>query len=496
MNKPFYPPFVAVVPLLALYAQNSSLFPIEQLWRPAAGCLLVVVFLWVLAGLIGRSLEAGAMFSAVMIAGLTTFGFVRKLFPVEIPPAVYVIAIIALAIAAAIKVRATEIFNFFGLALFAISAGNIAIRILSSQRIVAVNHTEIHSTIIQREKPDIFYIILDGYGRSDALKRSLGYDNSAFIKALKDRGFFVAEKARANYCQTELSLASSLNLDLIPRLLPEISKKEKDRHPLDELIARPLLAEKLKAYGYRFYAITTGFPAISFPDSNLEYAARGGLSLLESAFLDQTPLRGEPRAIESQFLMRRDWLNDGIDTIGQLAGQSNEPRFVFAHILAPHPPFVFMANGDVVKHRGMFGYYDGSDYFSRGSTREQYRTGYSNQAEYISRRILASLDKLLNRPGPKPIIVLQGDHGSKLNLDQDSLERTDVSECFPNLNAYFVPQTIRAKLYDKITPVNSFRIILSGLFGENLPLREDRNWYSRFPAPYDFTDVTDKIVLP
>ena len=40
--------------------------------------------------------------------------------------------------------------------------------------------------------PDIYYIILDSYGRSDLLASNLQYDNSAFISDLEKMGFYVA----------------------------------------------------------------------------------------------------------------------------------------------------------------------------------------------------------------------------------------------------------------------------------------------------------------
>ena len=48
-------------------------------------------------------------------------------------------------------------------------------------------------------RPDIYYIILDGYARSDILQEIYNYDNSDFIDALKSRGFYVAEDSRSNY---------------------------------------------------------------------------------------------------------------------------------------------------------------------------------------------------------------------------------------------------------------------------------------------------------
>jgi hypothetical protein len=127
------------------------------------------------------------------------------------------------------------------------------------------------------------------------------------------------------------------------------------------------------------------------------------------------------------------------------------------------------------------------------STRADYRNGYIGQATYIGKQILNCLDAILESDGPKPVILIQGDHGSKMRLDQESLERTDINECFPNLSSFYVPESVRTRLYDGITPVNTFRVLFDGLFGENYPLLPDKSWYSTFPKPYDFTDVTGKI---
>ena len=54
-------------------------------------------------------------------------------------------------------------------------------------------------------KPDIYYIILDGYSRDDTLQDFFDYDNSQFLKALEDMGFYVARCSQSNYAQTQLS---------------------------------------------------------------------------------------------------------------------------------------------------------------------------------------------------------------------------------------------------------------------------------------------------
>ena len=83
--------------------------------------------------------------------------------------------------------------------------------------------------------PDIYYIILDGYGRSDVLKNEYGYDNSDFLNALRDLGFTVSECSQSNYAQTQMSLASSLNFNYIDVLSDRFVPGSDDRTGLDRI---------------------------------------------------------------------------------------------------------------------------------------------------------------------------------------------------------------------------------------------------------------------
>jgi len=44
---------------------------------------------------------------------------------------------------------------------------------------------------ITPSSPDIYYIILDAYTRTDVMKDKLGYDNNSFVNSLQDMGFYV-----------------------------------------------------------------------------------------------------------------------------------------------------------------------------------------------------------------------------------------------------------------------------------------------------------------
>lgn len=48
-------------------------------------------------------------------------------------------------------------------------------------------------------------------------------------------------------------------------------------------------------------------------------------------------------------------------------------------------------------------------------------------------------------------------------------------------------------LYDTITPVNTFRVLLTAYFGADYELLDDRSYFSRLKLPYSFLDATDTI---
>jgi len=121
---------------------------------------------------------------------------------------------------------------------------------------------------VSHQPPDIYYIILDGYGRSDILKSEFGYDNSDFLNSLRDQGFFVADCAQSNYAQTQLSLASSLNFNYIDALSDRFAPGSDDRTGLDALIHHGLVRQSLEKAGYTTVAFATGFLATELSDAD------------------------------------------------------------------------------------------------------------------------------------------------------------------------------------------------------------------------------------
>jgi hypothetical protein len=64
---------------------------------------------------------------------------------------------------------------------------------------------------------------------------------------------------------------------------------------------------------------------------------------------------------------------------------------------------------------------------------------------------------------------------------------------FKILSAYYLPNGGEKYIYDGISPVNTFRVIINAYFGGQLELLQDKSYYSNYIVPFSFMDVTDKI---
>jgi hypothetical protein len=165
------------------------------------------------------------------------------------------------------------------------------------------------------------------------------------------------------------------------------------------------------------------------------------------------------------------------------------PKFIFAHIVSPHPPFVFDAHGRPVDPSRSYTLGDGDDY--RGS-REEYLRGYAAQVQFVNRQVEAVIDTILSNSRTPPVIVIQGDHGPGSSLDWDTPDRTCLWERTSILNAYYLPGKTTEALYPSISPVNTFRLVLNTYFDTGLNLLPDHTYYTSHRLPRRFIEITTR----
>jgi len=343
--------------------------------------------------------------------------------------------------------------------------------------------------------PDVYYIVLDAYGRQDTLRDLFGYDNSELLNSLRAMGFYVADDSRSNYAQTELSLLSSLEFDYLQTL----GHDQCGQCPRWARIRNSAIVRTLSGLGYKVIALESGYNGTEWYDADIylstsmSSASRlqlvGGTNSFEAllirtsiglAILDsldvlpdslQTIERG-PHDRRRQLLL---FQFDQLSRIPQIPG----PKFIFAHILAPHSPYVFGPDGAAITPDPASLEEDtSSPEWLAAETR-----GYPLQLGYVNKRILEAVRHILETSEQPPVIILQGDHGPWMNL---------IPARMQILNAYYLPGEGDNQLYPSISPVNSFRVVLDRYFDAGLPLLEDISYYSTYYQPYDFEVVPNQ----
>jgi hypothetical protein len=335
-------------------------------------------------------------------------------------------------------------------------------------------------------RPDIYYIIVDAYARADILKEVFGFDNSTFLSPLENNGFYVADKSVSNYPQTALSLASSLNFMYLDDVANYIGTYSADRTPLELMIADNRVFELLRNNEYTIIAFESGYgpTQLTNADRYLSPTSWWTPSEFQEALIALTPLRISPKT-GSDF--RRDRILYAFDHIAD-ATQVDGPTFTFAHITAPHFPFIFDAKGKPIEPPRGLGSRDDYEY-------DEYIEGYRNQLTFVTNRLEATLDAILTKSADPPIIIVQSDHGPAADLAEDwNVERSHVAERMSILNVYYFPDQDYKDLYKSITPVNTFRVIFNNFFGTNYQLLEDRSFFASWVSPYRFTEVTEQVL--
>lgn len=365
--------------------------------------------------------------------------------------------------------------NILGTALLLFPLLQIAwyqIRFRSAITPITDSDTQLIAIDTNSNKPDIYYIILDAYTRDDTMLSFYEFDNTPFLETLEDRGFYVAHCSQSNYARTNLSLASTLNLNFIQDIYDQ-----KQTSGLAKLVQNNLVRKKLEKLGYSVVAFETIYIPTRWEDATIYYTfdqskllkgfsefeamftrTTGALILLDidtilKARLQTLTDEGPKRERYDRNLYNLDLLID----VPPIPG----PKFVFAHINVPHKPYIFDKNGGFL------------------ADQKEYIPGYREQVMYINNRIITIIDNIFSKSEQLPIIILQGDHGG--GETKGDFRRMHI------LNAYYLPEGGAQRLYPTITPVNTFRLIFDFYFGSNYGLLPDISYYSPSRDNFNFT---------
>lgn len=346
-------------------------------------------------------------------------------------------------------------------------------------------------------QPDVYYLLVDGLGQPAFVERTFKFPRHLLTHQLQKQGFRVLENSRANYPQTALSSAATLNMLSIPDVLEITDPESRDRRPLARVVSHSRVARAFQESGYNLITFPSGYPLtrLAHPEHRLEPTLKPsfvGYYVLADGFLPLIqPLLGKGPA-ELSFSLRRGRLNFIFDHLPNAREKVDpgEPIFVFAHILAPHPPFVFDLEGNPQPSRARFTYGDGNDWHSvHDPDGIPYHRLWTGQAIHVMNRLNEAVQQILAQSPNPPVIIIQGDHGPGSQTHWDSVGGTNHDERFGIFNAWYVPPGVDLPLQDDMTSINTFPLLFNGLFGTDLPLSENRHWFARMKEPYKFFEV-------
>ena len=338
--------------------------------------------------------------------------------------------------------------------------------------------------------PDIYVIVLDGYARQDVLQNIYQYSNSEFIGQLEKRGFYVANHSHSNYVQTPFAMASFWNFDY---LRPWDSSYDYGEY-LFQSIESNRVFPTLEEVGYTTVSFEGASRFTQIKKSDVYLSNFLPLNEFESLLFTDSPL--EPIStifnlgisIPNYDTHRQRILYD-LKTLKDIPASIPGPKIVYAHMLLPHPPYVFKQNGDPIDPSRPYGIWDGNEY--RGD-REEYWKGYREQVIFANKEILKVIDAILTNSKTPPVILVMGDHGPASMFNWNFETPGCLWERTGNLYAMLLPgQQDDSVLYPSISPVNTFRVIFNTYFGTDLPLLEDKSYMTFWQQPDRKVDITN-----
>ena len=513
----FHPLLFALAPLFFIFAKNVDRVLLPRLFLPSLIAIGITLCLLQLSRIFFHSSEKTGLFVSLfvtlfLIGGhashfllpstpITLGPFIlrlRVLYPLFVFPFLFLPLVTGVVLLARVRRSLhplTRFLNGMSLSLILLN-----LLVISAYKL---SHADTHGEILAGstpteegpkaraagDLPDIYYIIVDGYAGAETLREVYGYSNESFIQFLLSKGFTLPAHSTSNYDSTLLSLSSSLNMRYIHSPGESLNLESADvRTRYRQLIQRNAVIAALKKLGYRYIHFSSGYWHATrhnpFADVEYDGIVFGGLSyaLLRGSILWPFATALIAPEYRQAILFPFEHLGD--------VPRMKEPTFTFVHLLIPHPPYLFEADGSPSPFRKLI-----------GSAANQSQQGYLDQILFINKKLEAMIEELLTHSPTPPIILLQGDHGSRPSWRGDGSvpHRSDrkglrrfLREKFLILNAYYLPAKAgTSPPYNSITPVNSFRWIFNQFFGANYSLLRDASYESGQPFGPHFTDVTE-----
>ena len=326
----------------------------------------------------------------------------------------------------------------------------------------------------QHSYPDIWYIVFDGYPSSAYIRDVLKSDNAELDTLLEKKGFFLVNHSRSNYNETAFSMAATFSMQYLTWMKDTTAALSSIYYKAASSVEISPVIQYMKAAGYDFYNLSI-FDFTDHPSIQKNYFVKGRS---KSVILYNTLWESYKRDIRWNFYnippndtavspgsqensFKKSGLNFNdviIDSLNKLSviTDKKKPRFIYGHVYIPHFPYLYNSAGVPYK----------DSVYSAEIFHDKKR--FSEYTAY-GRKILVSLVKQLLQNNNQPVIILQSDHGATLAIYDDSPK----AYRFSNYSSFYFPDKNYDNLYDSISNINTFRVVLNKYFNQQFPLLPD-----------------------
>lgn len=317
-------------------------------------------------------------------------------------------------------------------------------------------------------KPDIYFFVFDEYTNNKTLKKMWDYDNSQITDWLSANGFHIPSDTHSNYSFTVFSVSSTFNMDyidknlggdgtVIPNLLKanqSLSNNEtfsilkKENYSIRFIAPFNNTIEENGLEHFFDYIIDGQIPSQTLPGSV-------GVTLMSDLKSGGLPYFKDSMEFNEHLKQKYKSVRLTIDQIKKTtdSASNRKPHFVYGHILVPHVPHLFDSNGKFLSHK-------------ESIITPLFNT-YTAQVNYANSIIKEIVEHIEKHNKPNTIIIIEGDHGFR--RFPDSLSKYYL----PNFSAIYFPDKNYSRLYDTMSPVNTFRILFDQYFHQNFPILKD-----------------------
>lgn len=361
----------------------------------------------------------------------------------------------------------TKYLNWLFLILILMDAGNLVLKVIkNNQSPVAISQefTDCNAC----PKPDIYLIVADEYAGQTQLKDLFGFDNAPFLAELEKRNFHVVSNSSANYNFTEYSIASLLNMNYLTGVSEHVNNLKYLPIVLNTLKKSRALGYFL-SQGYSFYNYSifdfnnhlAPVPPTFLPLKTISITSQTFTTRIQRDLGYHLLTTLKIKKILSDYYYKDLNNNNKIYELTEsiASKKTKNPKFIYTHLVMPHYRYYFDSNSQPVPFEKII-----NDAYCKD------KNSYIEYLQYTNKKLLALIDHIKKSSDKPPVIILMSDHGYR-QFKNNEPEYKEYQ--FMNLNAVYFPDKNYSLLYNNISNVNQFRVILNSLFQQKIPLLKD-----------------------